>query len=116
MVGNNFTGGDRTTDNQMGIELQNADDNSVVASVEASTSAGKWRSLCIYYSFLLSLRITMLIFLFLQRLSSSFFDRETSFSWGRYTILVVVDVVLWAQEWALLLIFSAGPFLCTVFP
>ena len=40
MVGNNFTGGDRTTDNQMGIELQNADDNSVVASVEASTSAG----------------------------------------------------------------------------
>ena len=35
-----------------------------------------------------------------------------SHSWGRY--IVLVDVVLWAQEWALFLIFSAGNFFCTV--
>ena len=40
VVGNNFTGGDGTTDNQMGIELQNIGDNSTVASVEASTGNG----------------------------------------------------------------------------
>ena len=40
VVGNNLTGGDRTTDNQMGIELQDIDDSSIVASVDGSTSAG----------------------------------------------------------------------------
>ena len=36
-------GGDGTTNNKMG----NESDNSIVAFVEASTSAGKWRSSCI---------------------------------------------------------------------
>nr|POE59833.1 hypothetical protein CFP56_67275 [Quercus suber] len=36
----NVTGRDGTTNNQMGIELQNTDENSIIGSVEASTSAG----------------------------------------------------------------------------
>ena len=36
----NVTGRAGTTNNQMGIDLQNNDENSIMASVEASTSAG----------------------------------------------------------------------------
>ena len=36
----NVTGRAGTTNNQMGIDLQNNDENSIIASVEASTSAG----------------------------------------------------------------------------
>ena len=36
----NVTGRDGTTNKQMGIELQNTDGNSIIASVQASTSAG----------------------------------------------------------------------------
>ena len=36
----NVAGRDGTTNNQMGIELQNTDENSIIASVQASTSAG----------------------------------------------------------------------------
>ena len=49
-------GGDGTTNNKMGIES----DNSIVASIKASTYiyiCRKWCSSCIQYSFLLLLRI-----------------------------------------------------------
>nr|POE84337.1 hypothetical protein CFP56_60560 [Quercus suber] len=36
----NVTGRDGTTNNQMGIELQNTNENSIIGSVEASRSAG----------------------------------------------------------------------------
>ena len=39
MARSNVTGGDGTTNNQVGIELHNTDENSIIASVEASTSA-----------------------------------------------------------------------------
>ena len=115
MVSSNDTGGDSTTNNKLGIESY----NSIVASIEASTSAVNWRSSCITLSYYyLEFHAFFYIF-FILRLSSIwkhgdwwgvffFFKRETSFSWGRYTILV--DVVLWAHDWALFLIFSACPF------
>ena len=60
-------GGDNTTNNKMGIES----DNSIVASVKASTYiCRKWCSSCIQYSFLLLLRIPCYFCSFLQRLSS----------------------------------------------
>ena len=40
VVRSNVTGGDGITDNQMGIEFQNTDDNFIVASVDGSISAG----------------------------------------------------------------------------
>ena len=40
MVCSNVASGDGTTDNQMGIEFQDIDDSSIVASVDGSTSAG----------------------------------------------------------------------------
>ena len=110
-------GGDGTTNNKMGIES----DNSIVAPVKASTYAGngvhhanRHSTLSHYY-----LEFHAFFLLLLLRLSSIrkhgdwwgvfFFDKDTSFSWGRYTILV--DVVLWAQDdWTLFLVFSACPF------
>ena len=40
MARSNVTGRDGTTNNQMDIELQNTDENSIIASVQAFTSAG----------------------------------------------------------------------------
>ena len=80
-------GGDGTTNNKMG----NESDNSIVASVEASTSAGNGvhhaYSTPYYY-----LERPCCFFFFFKGLVQVFFERDTSFSWGRYTILV--DVVL----------------------
>ena len=39
MARSNVIGRDGTTNNQMDIELQNTDENSIIASVQASTSA-----------------------------------------------------------------------------
>ena len=74
VVGNNFTGGDGTTDNQMGIKLQNADDNSIVASVEASASPGNGvhakSTLSLLYYIITSELNTGFFFFFFLRVSS----------------------------------------------
>ena len=66
MVSSNDTGGDSTTNNKMGIESY----NSIVASIEASTSAVNWRSSCITLSYYyLEFHAFFYIF-FILRLSS----------------------------------------------
>ena len=117
MVGSNITDSDGTANNKMGFESN----NSIVVSVEASTYL---QEMAFIMHIVLFLTIPCCFFFFFQKVSMvRCFERETSFpnvteyqaqshSWGRYTVLV--DVVIWAQEWALLLTFSAGNFFWTV--
>ena len=66
-------GGDGTTNNTIGIES----DNSIVASVKASTYiCRKWCSSCIQYSFLLLLRIPCYLFFFFKDLWSVWIEGE----------------------------------------
>ena len=82
------TSRDGTTNNQMGIELQNTDENSIIASVEASTSAGNG----VHAKgtlFTILLQNSTLLFLFL-----SFDTLEYQASFGVCIFMVCVVVVM----------------------
>lgn len=58
----NVTGRDGTTNNQMGIELQNTDENSIIASFYICR---KWRS-CKKYSLTSELHAALILFIYLR--------------------------------------------------
>ena len=61
----NVTGRDGTTDNPMRIELQNTHENSIIGSVEASTSAGNGvHAKCTLFPILLQLHAAFFVFEF----------------------------------------------------